>query len=308
MLAAAVIAAAMYAGLQIYLHHAVDRHLQAAVRTTPELTDIRYGHMDVSLLPFGVELRNVELVTAGGARPIPIRRVNLNRFTAGRVLPEHLALSLYGARIHHTHPAAGPIDNLMQRLAMDTLDIDIHIRLVKDPVQENAWCGHVELHVRPAGILRLALAVDHLDEDGMARALDNPLNWLAVLPPVGIRAAALEFEEGGLVTRIISDRARRSGLTPAAARRRIGQEIETAARRKKILPLGHLLSAFVSDPVRIGYYTGNVTPVYMGRLMWSRRVRDWLRPLQVRGALASAPRNVPWMTTAAAIPGKPPHP
>lgn len=256
----------------------------------------------------GIELRQVTLQPAGGAAPIPINHAHLEHFQPGRTVPDRLTLNLDGIRVHQTHPAADPIRNLMQRLDLKTLTMDLHIRLAHDEKQANAWRGHVELQINHAGILRIAMAIENLEADGVLRALDNPLNWMAVLPPVGIRTIAGEFEDDGLVDRIVADRARRTGLTPAAARQRIRKELETAARKKKMSQLGGLLSEFVADPVRIGYYSGNPQPVYLGGLLWSRKVRDWLRALQITGYRAQTPRVNPWMMSAAAIAGKPPRP
>ena len=72
--------------------------------------------------------------------------------------------------------------------------------------------------------------------------------------------------------------------------------------------LGRLLADFVAAPVRIGYYTGNAEPVYLGRLLWSPEIRDWCRAMQVGGYRPPSPRLNPWETSAASIPGKPPLP
>lgn len=306
LLTAALIAAALYTGLQFYLHQMVKRHLQTVVQATPAIEDIRYARLNVRMLPFRIELRQVALQPAGGAAPIPISQVHLDHFQPGRKVPDRLALSLNGIRVQQTHPTANHIRNHMQRLGIRTLVMDLHIRLAHDERQKNAWRGHVEIKIQQAGILRIAMVIENLDADGVLQALDNPLYWMAVLPPVGIRKIAGEFENGGLVERIVADRTRRTGLTPAGARQQIRKEIEVAARKKKISPLGGLLSEFVADPVRIGYYTGNPEPVYLGGLLWSRRVRDWLKPLLIRGYRASTPRVTPWTDSAAAMAAKPP--
>lgn len=307
LLAMALMAASIYAGLQIYLRHTVNRHLEAFVQTTAAISGIQYARLDVRLLPFGVELQQVALKPAGGADPIPIRRVHLDRFQPGAVFPDQLSLDLDGVRIPNTHPAVDPIRFLLKRVALKTLLIDLRIRLVHDASQAGTWHGHLELQVQRMGILRGALVVDNLDANGVLQAFDNPFNWLAVLPPAGIRTMVWEFEDNGLVARIVADRARRSDMTPAAARQHIRQGIEAAARHERIWPLGRLLSEYVADPVRIGYYTGNPEPVYLGRLLWSRSIRDGLRPLQVSGYRAPTPRLTPWVTAATSSPGKPPR-
>ncbi len=307
LMAAVILAAGIYLGLRGYLRHRVARQLQATAQAIPDIAAIEFADMAVHWRPLGIELHQVRLVPQRGAAPIPIRRVHLKRFEAGEILPDHLNVSLYAARLPRHHPTVAPVAHLLKRLEMAVLDVDMHVQLVRDAARKRSWRGHLELQVRQAGILRIALAVENLDVPGILRALDNPLNWMAVLPPVGIRAAALEFEEGGLVHRIVADRARRTGKTPVAARRWLAAEIEKAARQWKIIPLGTPLAAFVAAPVRIGYHTANPEPVYLGRLMWSPKVRDWLTPLQVAGYLAQKPRKAPWIATAITTPGRPPH-
>jgi hypothetical protein len=306
-MAAVTIAAGIYLGLQGHLRHRVDRQLQATAQAIPEIAAIDYADLEVHWRPLGIELHEIRLVPQNGAAPIPIRRVHLKRFKAGPILPEHLDVSLYETRLPHQHPVVAPVAHLLSRLDMQVLDIDMHIQLVRDAAREKSWRGHLELQVRQAGILRIALAVENLDVNGVLRALDNPFNWMMVLPPVAIRAAALEFEEGGLVARMVTDRARRTGTTPMAARRQLAAEIEQAARQRKIPNLGAPLAAFVAAPVRIGYHTGNPDPVYLGRLIWSPKARDWVSPLKVSGYLADEPRKAPWQATAITIPGRPPH-
>ena len=307
LMAVVIFAAGIYLGLRGYLRHRVDRQLQATAEAIPHITAIDFADLAIHWRPLGIELHQVRLVPQHGAAPIPIRRVHLKRFEAGEILPDHLDVSLYAARLPRHHPTVAPVAHLLKRLEMAALDVDLHVQLARDAARKQSWRGHLELQARQAGILRIALAVENLDVHGILRALDNPLNWMAVLPPVGIRAAALEFEEGGLVGRIVADHARRTGTTPMAARRKLAADIERAARQRKILPLGTPLAAFVSAPVRIGYHTANPEPVYLGRLIWSARARDWLTPLQVAGYLAAKPRKAPWIATAITTPGQPPH-
>ena len=307
LLATVIIGAAIYLGLESYLRHRVDRQLQATVQAIPEVAAIDYARMDLRLHPRGIELQQVRLVPQDGAAPIPIDRIHLKRYTAGYVLPDQLAFSLYAARIPRRHPAAAQVAHLLTRLGIQALDVDLHVQMSRDAAREASWNGYLELHVRQAGILRIALAVENLNVNGILRALDNPLNWVAVLPPVGIRTAALEFEEGGLMGRIVADHARRTGVPLAVARRQIAENIDRAARKLRIRPLGEPMAAFVAAPVRIGYHSGNPEPVYLGRLLWSRKVRDWLGPLQVSGYLAQRPRDAPWTTAAIPIPGQPPR-
>ena len=307
LLAAALLAAAGYIGLQIYLRYTVERHLQAAVLATPALTDITYGRLVIRLRPFGLELREVRLVSTGGIDPIPIRLVDLNRFTPGRPLPRHLSLALRDVRMSAVHPAVAPLQDLLEHLGLENLALDLDLNLEQIPNPVNSWRGHVELRIQQAGTLRLALAVDNLNANGILRAIENPVEWWRVLPPIGIRAGVVEFEDEGLVERIVAARARHTGLTPSAARRLVRADIEAAAQRYGILPLGRLLSEFAAAPARIGYYTGNTEPVYMGRLLLSRDVRDGLTALQVAGYRASSPRAMAWVSAAASIPGKPPR-
>jgi hypothetical protein len=185
--------------------------------------------------------------------------------------------------------------------------MDLDLRLVQVASQVKAWRGQVELQVQQAGTLRVALAVENLDMEGVLRAAGQPVNWMAVLPPTGIRAVALEYEDEGLVERMVAGRARGAGQSPAAVREHFRQAIEAEARREKILPLGRLLSAFVADPLRIGYYTGNAEPVYLGRLLWVRRIGGWLQPFEIKGYRSATPRTNPWIPSTAAIPEKPPQ-
>jgi hypothetical protein len=307
LLAAVLLGAAIYAGARIGLRQMVNRQLAAAVQNTPGLDDIQYEHLEIRLRPLGLELVQVTLKSSGSVDPIPIRRAKLTRFTPGQALPRQLSVFLDDIRIPATHPALEPLRAPLQRLALKSLDMDLDLRLVQVASQAKAWRGQVELQVQQAGTLRVALAVDNLDMDGVLRAIDHPVNWMTVLPPTGIRAMALEYEDDGLVDRMVVDRARRTGQPPAAARQHFRQTIEAAARREKILPLGRLLSTFVADPIRIGYYTGNSEPVYLGRLLWARRIGGWLHPLEVRGYRASTPRVNSWVTSTAAIPEKPPQ-
>ncbi len=298
----------VYTGLRTYLHHWVDRQLQATAAATPVLDDIRYARLKILLRPFRLEFQDVALKLAGGVDPLPVRRATLHQFQPGHPLPRRLALALEGIRIEDPHPAVAPLQASLRRLGMQHLDLDLGLRLEKSPGRANAWRGHAELDVRGGGILRLALAVDNLDDAAVWRALDNPDDWWRILPPVGIRAAAAEFEDGGLVDRILAAGGHGEAMTPPAARQYLRQAIETTAHREGILPLGRLLSEFIAAPVRIGYYTGNTEPVYLGRLLWSREVRTWCQALQVGGYRRPSPRRDPWMRAAVSTPGKPPPP
>jgi hypothetical protein len=307
LLAAVLLAVAIYAGVRIGLRHMVNRQLAAAVQATPGLDDIQYARLEIRLRPLGLELVQVALKPSEGAAPIPIRRVRIARFTAGRTLPRQLSLFLDDIRIHAAHPALGPFQTAIQRLALKSLDMDLNLRLVQVENRPKAWRGQVELQVQQAGTLRVALAVDNLDMERVRRAIDQPINWMTVLPPTGIRAMAVEYEDEGLVERMVAARARGTGQPPAAVRQHFRQAIEAAARREKILPLGRLLSAFVTDPLRIGYYTGNAEPVYLGRLLWIRRIGGWLQPFEIKGYRSATPRTNPWIPSTAAIPEKPPQ-
>ncbi len=308
LLAAVLLAAVVYAGLQVYLRHLVDRHLQAAVLAAPGLDDIQYDRLAIDLLPFGLAFDEIVLKPAGGLDPIPIRRARLNEFKPGRSLPQRLDVSLEGLRIEADHPSAAPLHEASLRLGMEIIEIDLHLGLEQDAGRPKAWRGHAELNVHKAGILRMALAVKNLDTAEMEQAFAKASDLWTILTPVGIRTVAVEFEDAGLVDRMVADRARRAGGPPSAARLQIRQEIEAAARAEGILPLGRLLSDFVEAPVRLGYYSGNTEPVYLVRLLWSRTIRDWCLALQVKGYRPPSPRLNPWAPAAPSTPGKPPLP
>ncbi len=307
-LAAVLFAAVAYAGLQIYVRHLVDRHLQAAVLAAPALDDIQYDGLAVRLLPFRLVFDEIQLRPAGGLDPIPIRRAHLDQFKPGRNLPQRLAASLEGLRIAADHPSAAPLREILQRLGMQRIVVDVHLGLEQDAGQPKTWRGHLELQVQQIGILRVALAIENLDIERIGQASANAADWWTILTPVGIRKIAIEFEDRGGVERVVADRARRDGSLPSAARLEIRRAIEAAARREGILPLGRHLSEFVAAPVRLGYYSGNTEPVYLVRLLWSRGIRDWCLALQVTGYRPPSPRRHPWASAAASIPGIPPLP
>ncbi len=308
LLATVLFAAAIYAGLQVYLRHLVDRHLQAAVLAAPGLDDIQYGRLAIDLLPFGLRFDEVVLKPAGGFDPIPIRRARLDQFKPGRNLPQRLDVSFEDLRLAADHPSAAPLHEALQRLAIKHIEVDLHFGLEQDAERPKAWSGHAELKVQKAGILRVALAVQNLDTEGLGRAFVKTTDWWTILTPVGIRTVAVEFEDAGLVDRMVADRARRDGSPPATARLQVRQAIEAAARAEGIFPLGRLLSEFVAAPVRIGYHSGNTEPVYLARLLWLRTIRDWCLALQVTGYRPPSPRLNPWAPAAPSTPGKPPLP
>ncbi len=305
--AAILLIIVVYTGLRVFLRHQVDGHLQSIASASPALAAIGYTRLDVHLAPLGLALRDVTLIPSGHNDTITIRRAVLSDYQPGRPLPHSLALALENVRIAAIHPSIAPLRAALLELGLTRLDLDCDLRLEKKPAQTHAWQGHVELRAERAGILRLMLEVDNLNIEGVLQALDNPHHWWAVLPPVGIRSVAVEFEDQGLVERVVNASARRNGWSPAAARHRLRQTVEAAARREKLSPLGLMLSEFIAAPVRIGYYNGNPEPVHLGRLLWSRRFSDWCQALQIAGYRPATPRKHPWAAATGSIPGKPPQ-
>ncbi len=297
----------VYTGLRAFLRHQVDGHLQAIAAATPALDHIDYARLEIQLTPPGLALRDVSLIPPGQSDTITIRRAMLSDYKPGRPLPHRFSLSLENVHIAAPLPAAAPLETMRLHLGLTHLDCDIHLRLEKRPARAKAWQGHVELQAERVGILRFMLAVDNLSIEGVLQALDNPLLWWSVLPPVGIRAVAAEFEDRGLVEGIVNANARRDGWSPTAARQHLRETIEVTARRERLSPLGRLLSEFIAAPVRIGYYNGNPEPVHLGRLMWSRQFSDWCHALQVAGYRPTSPRAIPWVASTGTIPGKPPR-
>jgi hypothetical protein len=304
-LVAVLLAVGACGGLQVYLHHLVDGQLAEIAQSMPAVADIEYTHLDIAWRQPGIVLREVRLRPSGDGAAVPIRRAALTRFKPGRLLPRRMAVDIDGLELDADHPLAAPLYGPLARLEMTQLTADLDFYLSR--TETRSWHGRAELHIRSAGILRAALAVANLDPEALERALHDPIGWMAVLPPTGIRTMAWEFEDRGMVARIVADRARRTGLSPAAARRQIRQDVEAAARQAGILPLALPLSAFIADPVRIGYYTGHTEPVFLGRLMWSPRLSDWFQALDLKGYHAATPRKVPWDHAIAVIPAKPPH-
>jgi hypothetical protein len=305
--AAILLGVVVYTGLRAFLGHQVDGQLQSVASATPVLDAIDYTRLEIQLAPPGIALRDVTLKPSGPSAPLTVRRATLSDYRPGRPLPHRFSLALENLSIAATHPAVAPFQALLRDLGLTHLDMDLHLRMEKRPAQANAWQGHLELQVEEAGTWRLMLAVDNLNIEGVRQALENPHLWWAVLPPVGIQALAAEFEDGGLVERIVAAQARHDGGSPAAARRRLRASVEAVARQERIFPLGLLLTEFIAAPVRIGYYNGNTEPVRLGHLLWSRRFGDWCHALQVAGYRAASPRETSWITSTGLIPGKPPR-
>ncbi len=305
--AAMLMAVVVHIGLQVFLRHQVDGHLQSLITVSPVLENIDYDRLEIQLAPLGLVLREVTLKPSGTNAPITVRRATLSDYRPGHPLPQRFALALENVRIAATDPATAPWPAMRHQLGLEHLDGDLELRLEQNRAQANAWQGHLVLQVERVGILRIMLAVENLNIEGAIQALDNPVLWWTVLPPVGIRAAAAEFEDGGLVEGVVAARARRDAISPAAARLRLREAIATAARRERLIPLGQHLSEFIAAPVRIGYYSRNPAPVRLGRLMWARRFSDWSHALQIEGYRASAPRVQPWVVSTGSIPEKPPR-
>ncbi len=305
--AAIVLGVVVYAGLRAFLRHQVNAHLAAVASATPALETIDYTRLEIQLAPLGLALREVILKPTGAGGPVTVRRATLSDYRPGRPLPHRFAVALENVLVAATHPAAAPLQTALDDMGLTRLELDLYLHMEKRPARANAWQGHLELRVAGAGILRLMLAVDNLNIEKVAEALENPLLWWAVLPPVGIRALAAEFEDGGLVERIVAVQARQGRRSPEAARRRLQATITAAARREGLAPLGHLLAEFIAAPVRIGYHNGNPEPVHLGRLLWSRQISDWCQALQIKGYHPTAPRKTPWVASTGSIPGKPPR-
>ncbi len=305
--AAIILGVVVYAGLRAFLRHQVNAHLSSAASASPALEAIDYTRFDIQLAPLGLALREVTLKPSGTGAPITVARATLSDYRPGRPLPHRFALALENVLVAATHPAAAPLQTALGDLGFTRLELDLDLRMEKRPARANAWQGHLELRVGGAGILRLMLAVDNLNIEGVVQALENPLLWWAVLPPVGIEALAAEFEDRGLVERIVAMQARPGGDAPDAARQRLRAAIEAAARREGLAPLALPLAEFIAAPVRIGFYSANPEPVHLGHLLWSRQLSKWCHALQIAGYRPTAPRKTPWVASTGSIPGKPPR-
>lgn len=310
-IAALALAALLGAGLLIraWLHHTVDGQLQQFVRLLPGGRAVHYQSLQVRPWPLRVRVKEARVLFDPGAAAIAVQRVQLNRFEPGRHLPRRVEASLEGIEIPCDHPLLTAAAPWLRELGYAALGGDIDLRAVQTEGSNDRWRLALALRARAAGTLRADLALRGVDAEGVARAWNDPVVWLRVLPPVGIESAAVEFEDGGWGERFVMWHARQAGEDLETARRRIEVNL---TRQAASAPPGALrtlmgqMAQFVAAPGRIGLYTANTQPVTLGRLALARSLADRMALLQSASYVGAAPHRMPWESAAPPTSGAPP--
>jgi hypothetical protein len=281
----ATISAALLFGLfRVVLHRTVARQLQATVQTIPGCTGIRYARLTIPAFTLQATIEEAALLFADAAEEIQLQTVHIRRFRPGDRLPIALDAAIGGFQIDRHQPLLAPLRQALQNLGYQKLTGDLHIRWERRGEDKTEWEIDLALRVVDAGAVALSTRLNKINADGVAMALDNPLNWLIVLPPVEWVQGKLTYEDDGLFDRLLIDAARRQGRPPPQVREALLQALERRLQTEKepgVQAVWESLITFCRRPGQITLQTRLPRPKPLGQLVWVRQPRDVIRRLAI---------------------------
>ncbi len=285
----ATISAALLFGLfRVVLHRTVARQLQETVQTIPGCTGIRYARLTIPIFSLQAKIEEAALLFADAAEEIQLKTVHIRRFRPGDRLPQALNAAIDGFQIDRHQPLLAPLRQALQDLGYQKLTGDLQIRLERRGEDKTEWEIDLALRIVDVGTVALSTRLNKINADGVAMALDNPLNWLIVLPPVEWVQGKLTYEDDGLFDRILIDAARRQGRPPEQVREALLQALQMRLQTEKepgVQAVWQSLITFCRQPGRITLQTRLPQPRPLGQLVWVRQPRDVIRSLGIESTV-----------------------
>ena len=285
----ATISAALLFGLfRVVLHRTVARQLQETAQTIPGCTGIRYARLTIPTFTLQAKIEEAALLFADAAEEIQLQTVHIRRFRPGDRLPKALDATIDGFEMDRHQPLLAPLRQALQNLNYRRLTGDLQIRLERRGEDHTEWEIDLVLRIVDAGTVALSTRLDKLNADGVAMALDNPLNWLIVLPPVEWVQGKLTYEDDGLFDRILIDAARRQGRPPQQVREALLQTLHMRLQTEKepgVQAVWQSLITFCRHPGHITLKTRLPRPRPLGQLLWVRQPRDVIRGLAIESTV-----------------------
>jgi len=285
---AAICAALLFGLFRLVLHRTVDRQLKETVQTIPGCTGIRYARLTIPTFTLQAKIEEAALLFADTAQEIQLQTIHIRRFRPGDRLPQALDAAIDGFQIDRRQPLLAPLRQALQDLGYQKLTGDLQIRLERHGEDKTEWEIDLALRIVDIGTVALSTRLNKINADGVAMALDNPLNWLMVLPPVEWVQGKLTYADDGLFDRILIDAARRQGRPPQQVRKAFLQALQMRLQTEKapgVQAVWQSLITFCRHPGRITLQTRLSQPMPLGQLMWLRQPRDVIRRLAIESTV-----------------------
>jgi hypothetical protein len=278
----ATLAALLFGLFRWVLHQTVARQVASAVQTIPGCNGIRYTRLRIPYFSLQCRIHDAALLFDGAAGDIPIEMIHIRRFRPGEPLPRVLDAALSGVRLEAGQPLTAALQPMLQRLGYRELRGDLQVRWVRQSETPARWDLDLGLAIADAGQMRLSYRLDKVNMQGVALALDNPLHWWMVLPPVELIEARGTYDDQGLWARILIDLAQQQERRPAEVRAALAEMMQRQAHIEEdpaVQAVWRSLERFCRQPKGIVLRTRLARPVPLGQLLWMRRPRDMIRAL-----------------------------
>ena len=279
---ATAVAALLFGLFRWGLQRTVARQIEASVRTIPGCTGIRYSRLNIPYFSLQCRIHDAALLFDGDAGDIALQMIHIRRFRPGGRLPRVLEAALHGVHLKSSHPLTASLQPWLQRLGYDALTGELQIQWVRQGEKPERWEVDLTLAVADAGDMRLAFRWDKVNMQGVALALDNPLNWLMVLPPIELIDATVTYRDQGLWERLLIDIARQEGRRPEDVRTDLIMALQRQARIENdpaVRAVWQSLERFCRQPGRIIFRTRLAQPLPLGQFLWMRQPEDVIRRL-----------------------------
>ena len=295
LLAAGLAAAALLFGaFRMVLHRVVADQLQIAARQIPGCNGMRYRTLTIPYLSLQCDVRDVRLLFAGMDDTIFVQALHIRRFRPGTPFPRILEAAVRGVVLAAGQPALAPLEEDLRTLALDTLTLDGTLQWTREGEKEERWRVALALQAAGTGKMAFRLDLDKVNPRGVALALESPLNWLLVLPPMALVAAGGRYEDRGWVERVLSTTARRQGRSLEEVRKAFVKTFQArsqAARAPEVRAFWQALADFSRRPGRLSFQTRLPRPLPLGELLWMRDPAAIVRGLALE--VETHPRSLP---------------
>lgn len=293
-IATIAVAALLVAGA--FLGHAalrreVARGLQTAVTAWPGGWQLAYADLSLRLREPRIRLAGVRLTSREAPSGLTAERLEIFGALAWGGARRDLAVNLDGWQTALAEGLLAPLAALAPGAA--------RLRLAERPPDRlllRAWAG-----AGGGGELFLALELGGLTLERAAAAAAHPWQLAFALAGASAVGGALDYREEGLAEALLQAAARRRGLTPAALRRALVEELDRRLRQTDAAALARVLAAardFTARPSAIQLRAAPAAPVPLARLLWRPEPSAWVEALGVTAAIPDA-------APAARTPGPP---
>jgi len=259
----------------------VARGLQAAVAAWPGGWELAYGDLSLRLREPRIRLAGVRLTSREAPSGLTAERLEIFGALAWGGARRDLAVNLGGWQ-------AAPAEGLLAPLAALAPGA-ARLRLAERPPDRlllRAWAG-----AAGGGELFLALELGGLTLERAAAAAAHPWQLAFALAGASAVGGALDYREEGLAEALLQAAARRRGVTPAALRRALVEELDRRLRQTDAAALARVLAAardFTARPGAIQLRAAPAAPVPLARLLWRPDPSAWVGALGVTAAIPDA--------------------